>query len=108
MDKNTRKILNFLNSHPNEFYSPATVLKIFPNLNPKDILEILNFLSTNNYVRVVSNNLYQSTNKGKNYKSVNRKKWISNHIVAVLALIVSIFAFIESTISLIVTIYNKQ
>lgn len=104
MDKNTRKILNFFNAHSNEMYSASTVYKMFPNFLTKDILEIIHYLCDNGYLRIIKDNLYQSTNKGKTYKAVSRSNWISKHIVAILALVVSVLAFIESTISLIISI----
>ena len=100
MDKNTRKILNFFNAHCKELYSASTVYKMFPNILPKDILEIIHFLCANQYLRVLNGNLYQSTNRGKTYKSVSRNNWISKNIISILALFVSILAFIEATISL--------
>lgn len=103
MDKNTCKVLNFFNANPSNRYSVGTVAKFFPKLSPKDLLEITDNLHKDGYLRFCGTNLFQSTNKGKTYKSVSRKEWLSKHIVAVLALIVSILAFIESTISLIIS-----
>ena len=104
MDKNTYKVLKFYNSHPTECYSVSTIAKWFPKLTARDLLEIVNYLYKNGYLRFHGDNLFQTTNKGKTYKSVNRKEWISKHIVAILALIVSVLAFVESTISLIISL----
>lgn len=47
MDKNSYKVLKFFNAHSTEFYSASTINKIFPELLPKDILEILHYLRSN-------------------------------------------------------------
>ena len=92
MDKNTQKILKFYNAHPNDLFSMSSVYKIFPNISPKDIIEITNFLCNNGYLRIVSGNLYQSTNKGKTHDKVVFDDWILKNIVSIFALIASIIA----------------
>ena len=103
MDKNTYKVLKFYNSHYPEKYSVSSISKFFSKLSIKELLEITNYLYKNGYLRFCGDNLFQSTNKGKTYKSVNHQEWLSKNIVAILALVVSILAFIESTISLIIS-----
>lgn len=96
MDKNTRKILKFYNAHPNDLFSMSSVSKIFSNFSTKDIKEITNFLCDSGYLRIVSGNLYQSTNKGKTYNKVVFNNWISKNIVSIFALIVSIIALFRT------------
>ncbi len=107
MDKNSYNVLKFYIAHPDEMFPISTAAKWFPNLSPRDLLEISNSLAKNGYLRIISGNLFQITNKGKTYKAVNRSSWISKNIIALLALIVSIFAFVESTISLIISINSN-
>ena len=104
LDKNTLKVLKFYNSHSQEMYSIASVAKFFPTISSKDMLEIVHYLSNNDYLRIVKDNLYQSTNKGKTYKSVARNDWISEHIIETLALIVAFVALIVSIIAILRTL----
>ncbi len=108
MDKNTIKILKFFTSHPTEMYSVSYVSRIFPKLLTKDISEVISYLYSNEYLRRISNNLYQATNKGKTYISVNRSNWISKHIIETLSLIVSFIALIVSIIALIRTFLTSN
>jgi hypothetical protein len=103
MDKNSYKVLKFFNAHSTEFYSASTINKIFPELLPKDILEILHYLRSNEYLRIISSNLYQATNKGKTYHHVRISKWLSEHIIETLALIVAFIALIVSIVALVRT-----
>lgn len=106
MDKNTYKILKFYNSHPKDRFSVSSIAKWFPDLSTRDLLEMVGYLRQNGYLRFCGDNLYQATNKGKTYRYVSRKNWLSKNIIAILALVVSILAFIESTISLIISSSN--
>lgn len=103
MDKNTLKVLKFYNSHSQEMYSIAATCKIFSNISTNDMKEILEFLYSNGYLRIIQGNLYQSTLKGKSYKAISRNKWISEHIVETFALIISFLSLIVSIIALIRT-----
>jgi hypothetical protein len=103
LDKNSYKILKFFNSHPNEMYSASTVYKMFPKLLPKDILEILRNLHSDEYLRVIRDSCYQSTNKGKTYPRVRVYEWLSEHIVETLALIIAFISLIVSIVALVRT-----
>lgn len=103
MDKNSYKVLKFFNTHSTEFYSASTINKIFPELLPKDILEILHYLRSNEYLRMISDSSYQATNKGKTYPRVRRSEWLSEHIIETLALCLSFIAIVISIISLVRT-----
>ena len=103
MDKNSYKVLKFFNAHPNEMDSASTVSKMFPELSPKDILEILHILRSNGHLRIISSNLYQATNKGKTYHHVRISIWLSEHIIETLALIVAFIALIVSIVALVRT-----
>ena len=100
MDKNSKKILNFLCKNNSNRYSIISLSKEFPEIPKDHLIEIVHFLYKENYVRYISDSSISITNKGITYISVSRSNWISKNIVAVLSLIVSIFAFIEATISL--------
>ncbi len=104
MDKNSRKILKFYNSHPNDAYSVSVPAKFFPDIPPRDIVEIAKNLKDEGYLRIIGTNQYQSTNKGKTRKSVTRNNWISEHIIETLALIVAFIALIVSIIAIVRTL----
>lgn len=96
MDKNTYKILKFFNSHPKDVFSISEIAKSYPNISTRDIREMVLLLRENGYLRFVGDAQFQATNKGKTYKNVNRTKWISKNIIAILALIVSVIALFRT------------
>lgn len=104
MDKNSRKILKFYNSHPDDSYPISIPAKFFPDIPSKDIAEIAKSLKNEGYLRIIATNQYQSTNKGKTHKSVARNNWISEHIIETLALIVAFIALIVSIIAIVRTL----
>ena len=108
MDKNTYKILKFYNAHPDESYSMSIIAKWFPKLSTNDLLEIHKLLHNNGYLHIIQGNLYHATNKGKTYKEVNRNKWLSEHSVEVVALIISIVSFGFSAFAIINSILTRQ
>ena len=104
MDKNSYNVLKFYIAHPDEMFPISTTAKWFPNLSPRDLLEISNFLAKNGYLRIIQGNLFQVTNKGKTFKNVNRNKWVSEHGVETLAFVASFIALIESTVALVISL----
>ena len=110
MDKNSKKILKFLCKNNSNRYSIISLSKEFPEIPKDHLIEIVHFLYKENYVRYISDSSISITNKGitivkvngliKKPNKVKFSNWISKNIVAILSLIVSIFAFIEATISL--------
>lgn len=108
MDKNTYKVLRFYNSHPDKHFSISEVAKWFPKLSTSDLVEISNSLTAEKYLRIIQGCSYQATNKGKTYKEVNRNKWLSEHSVEVVALIISIVSFGFSAFATIYSILTRQ
>lgn len=103
MDSNSKKILKFLLKNKGNNYSISKLVKYFPEI-PKDyIIEIIHTLYKNNYIRYVTDSSIRITNQGETFFSVSRSNWISENIVSILALVVSICAFIEATISLLLS-----
>ena len=108
MDKNTYKILRFYNTHPNESYSVSTLAKCFPNIPTSDLREMISLLYENDYLRFLGDAKFQATNKGKTYKSVNRKNWLAEHLVETIALIFAISSFGLSVFSIVYSILTRQ
>lgn len=101
MDYQSKKILKYLNKHSSMKFSISELHTIFPNIDKDYLIEIVHNLNKNNYIKFIGNSSIRSTNKGKTYFYISRSNWISQHIVSILALIVSFLAFIVATISLI-------
>ncbi len=104
MDFQTKKVLKYLNSHGSMRFSLAQLFKIFPNIDKDYLVEIIQYLNKQDYIKFVGDSSVKSTNKGKTYFSVKRSEWISEHIVETLALIISFLAFILSIIALAVSL----
>lgn len=99
LDKNSKKVLKFFikNNNANSF---ATISSHFTKYSNLDLIDILNHLCKKGYLRIIGDSKYYLTNKGKTYKNLSIKLWLSEHIVETSALIISILAFIEATIAL--------
>jgi predicted methyltransferase len=98
MDKNSQKILNFI------IQSNATTISELSNqeIVPIDMLiEIIANLKEQNFIKFTNDGFIRPTNKGSTYKSTQLYKWLSEHLIETLALIISVLAFIEATIALI-------
>lgn len=101
MDNKSKKILKYINKNNNKNFSLLRLIQIFPNISKDHLIEIVHCLYKNDYIKYVGDKGYiKPTNKGKTYFSVARNNWLSKNIIAILALFVSILAFIEATISL--------
>lgn len=99
LDKNSKKVLKFFikNNDTNSF---AAISSHFSKYSHLDLIDILNHLHKEGYLRIIGDSKYYLTNKGKTYKNLSTKLWLSEHIVETSALIISILAFIEATIAL--------
>ena len=103
MDANTKKILKFLIKHKNEKITIIELSEIFPNLPKEYIIEIVNNLYKNKYVRYIGINAYiQITNNGETILKVLSNKWVSEHFIETLAFVVSFIALVFSIIALFV------
>ena len=101
MDKNTYKILKFLIKHKAENISIIELSKFFPELPKEYIIEIVNYLRKNDYVRYIGINTYiKITNKGEMFFNVSNNNWISEHFIEILDFVVAFIALIFSTIDL--------
>lgn len=96
MDKNSKKILNFLCKHESNHYSIISLSKEFPKIPKDHLIEIIHSLYKENYIRYVGDSSITVTNKGMTHIPVSRSIWISKNIVAILALIVSVIALIRT------------
>lgn len=101
MDKNSKRILKYLCKHKLNNYNLIELANIFPKIPKDHLIEIVHSLYIEKYIKYIGDSSIKVTNKGITYVSVSRSNWISKNIIAILALIVSILAFIESTIALV-------
>lgn len=96
MDHQSKKILKYINKHNYMKFSIAELHKIFPDISKDYLIEIIHNLNKQDYIKFVGDCSIKSTNKGKTYFSSSRSNWISKNIISILALIVSILAFIRT------------
>lgn len=96
MDFNSLKILKFLCKNKNNRYSIISLCEQFPKISKDHVVEVVNTLYKNNYIKYVTDTSIKVTNKGKTYFSVVFLNWISTNIIAILALIVSIIALFRT------------
>ena len=106
LDKNSKKVLKFFIKN-NKTLSYSELATHFDNYFNLDLIDILNSLCKEDYLRIISDSKYYITNKGKTYKSLSIKSWLSEHLIETLALIVSILALILSIVSLVVSLLLK-
>lgn len=100
MDYQSKKVLKFLNKHTKHNFTLSQLWNHFSNIPEDDLIEILLSLRDSGYVKITFDSEFESTNKGKTYFSVNRSKWISEHIIETLAFIVAFVALLVSIVSL--------
>jgi len=93
MDKNTKKVLDFIiKSDGISFLDLAN-----QNLVSIDILvEIVYNLKTLDLIKFTNDEKIRSTNKGNTYKNVSWSIWLAEHFIETLALIVAIIALIRT------------
>lgn len=96
MDKNSKKILKYLCNHISNNYNIINLSKKFSKIPKDHLVEIINSLYKENYIRYVNDSCIKVTNKGITYVSLCRFTWISENIISILALIVSIIALIRT------------
>lgn len=97
MDYQTRKVLKYINKNSTKNFSLIRLTYVFPNISKDYLIEIVNYLRQNKYIKYVGVNGYiKPTNKGKTYFSVACSNWILKNIIAILALIVSIIALFRT------------
>ena len=101
MDFNSKKILKFLIKNKDKHFSVAELSKIFSKISKDHIIEIVNNLYKNKYVKYVGDASIKITNKGETYLKVQQNEWISQNLVSILALVLSFVAIIVSILSLV-------
>lgn len=88
MDINSIKVLHTINKYSDEV-NPDKILKEV-NLPKDDFLEILYNLQKEHYIKNTNRNTIETTNKGKTFIFNIILSWISNNLIAILALIIAI------------------
>ena len=94
MDFNSLKILKAINKYPDGVDIDVIVNKT--KIPKDDFVEIVMDLERNHYIKFVRSGFAETTNKGKTYRAVCFKEWISIHLISILALIVSIIALFRT------------
>lgn len=103
MDFNTKKILKFLIKNRNKNFSIIELSKFFPKISKDHLVEIINSLYKDKYVKYIGNASIKVTNKGITYISVIRDAWLSEHIIEILALVTAFISLIFSIFALVKT-----
>ena len=97
MDYKTLKVLNYINKNDSKNFTLTKLIEVFPRIPKDHLIEIVNYLYQNKYIKYVGVNSYiKSKNKGKMFFYTSCFDWLSKNIIAILALIVSIWAFIRT------------
>lgn len=103
MDFNTKKILKFLIKNKNKNFSIIKLSESFPKISKDHLIEIINNLYKDKYIKYVGDTSIKITNKGITYISVIRDAWLSEHIIEILALITAFISLIFSIFALVKT-----
>ena len=96
MDYQTKKVLKYINDNNSIEISISKLSTIFNDIDIDYLIEIIHFLHISGYIKFIDNSYIRSTNKGKTFFFTLFSKWLSENIIAILALIISIFAFIRT------------
>lgn len=88
MDINSIKVLHTINQYSDEIDSETILNKV--NLPKDDFLEILVDLKHHNYIKYTQRGNIETTNKGKTFILSIILSWLSNNLLAIIALIVAI------------------
>lgn len=95
MDHNSKRILKFLNKNRTMIFSLLKLSQEFPDIDKDYLIEIVDNLKKNGYVKFVGSASIKSTNKGKTYFSSSLINWLYNNALAIVAIIISIIALFK-------------
>lgn len=95
MDYKSKKVLKYLNKHGSMTFSLAKLFKIFPDIDKDYLVEIIHNLNKNDYIKFIGDSSIKSTNKGKTYFYSLFINWLSNNLLAIIAIIISIIALFK-------------
>lgn len=92
MDLSSMKILLYCNTLKK--FTKNDIQKHF-NLTTNECRTIINFLKDNGYITYVGDICYKSSNKGRSFFKTLFIKWLSNNVLAIIAIMISIIALFK-------------
>lgn len=91
LDKNCKKVLKFFIKN-NSISSYEDLSSHFSNHTNMEIIDIISSLCDGGYIRDIGDDEFILTNKGSTYSHLTIKEWLSNNLLAIIAIIISIIA----------------
>lgn len=92
MDLSSIKILLYCNSLKK--FTQKDIQDHF-NLDTRECREIMHLLRDNGYITYIGDICYKSSSKGKSILKTLFIKWLSNNILAIIAIVISVIALFK-------------